>query len=430
VKNDTWDIVERKDDQHIVGSRIVLTNKYNANGIENRKKARIVAKGYNQRHGVEHHHTFAPVARLESVRLLAALAAKLDLKVHQLDITTAYLNGELNEKIFMEPPKMLKEMLSKLSHREGKQSMIGIRTREMIASLEAEEKVCLLKKSLYGLRQAGRQWNKRLDTKLRSMGLIPTKGEPCMYHANHEDAILIIVIYVDDILIASQNPKWIEKTKKALAEDFEVKDFGLAKRCLGLEIIQNDNVISLSQGSYTRELLMRFGMNECKPASTPSEVGAKLTKKEEISATRDISNQKNQPYRELIGALMYLVVGTRPDIANTVAKLAQFSACHEEKHWSAAKRVLRYLKGTTNLGLVYRKNDGTLIGFADADWGGCVINRRSFSGYVFVLSGAAISWKSQKQRTVSLSSTEAEYVSLSEPLKKLSIYKVCCTSSN
>jgi len=418
VKNDTWDIVERKDDQHIVGSRIVLTNKYNTNGTVNRKKARIVAKGYNQRHGVEYHHTFAPVARLESIRLLAALAAKLSLKIHQLDITTAYLNGELNERIFMEPPKMLKEMLSKLSHREGKQSTIGVRASKMVASLEAGKDVCLLKKSLYGLRQAGRQWNERLSIKLRSMGLIPTKGEPCMYHANHEDTILIIVIYVDDILIAFQDPKWIENTKKALAEDFEVKDFGLAKRCLGLEIVQNGNIISLSQGSYTRELLMRFGMNVCKPASTPSEVGANLMKTEEISTTKDIPNRENRPYRELMGALTYLAMGTRPDIANTVAKLAQFSTCHEEKHWSAAKRVLRYLRGTTNLGLLYRKNNDTLIGFADADWGGCVIDRRSFSGYVFMLSGAAISWKSQKQRTVSLSSTEAEYVSLSEATKE------------
>jgi len=124
---------------------------------------------------------FAPVARFESIRLLAALAAKLNLKIHQLDITTAYLNGELNEKIFMEPPKMLKEMLFKLSQHERKQSTIGIRTRKMIASLEAGENFYLLKKSLYGLRQAGRQWNERLDTKLRSMGLILTKGEPYMY---------------------------------------------------------------------------------------------------------------------------------------------------------------------------------------------------------------------------------------------------------
>ena len=198
LKNDTWDIVKRTNDQHVIGSRLVLTKKQDTGEAAGRMKARIVAKGYRQRYGVEYQNTFAPVARLESIRLLAALAVELDLKIHQLDITTAYLNGQLEEQIFMEPSEMFKEMLSKLIRREGKQSIIGKRAREMLSCFEAGGDVCLLKKSLYGLRQAGRQWNRRLDTVLRTIGLTPTTGEPCMYHTSREGAILIVLIYVDD----------------------------------------------------------------------------------------------------------------------------------------------------------------------------------------------------------------------------------------
>ena len=219
--------------------------------------------------------------------------------------------------------------------------------------------------------------------------------------------------------MASQDQKWIEKIKLALAQDFEIKDFGLVQRCLGHEIFQSNGKITLSQRDYTIELLRRFGMDECKPALTPSEVNAKVAKNEETVSNRGrYFNQGSRPYRELIGALMYLSVGTRPDIANTVAKLAQFSVCPLDMHWSAAKRVLRYLKGTINYGLVFRKTGSNLVGFSDADWGGCTVDRRSFSGYAFLLGGAAISWKSQKQRTVSLSSTESEYISLSEATKE------------
>ena len=196
-------------------------------------------------------------------------------------------------------------------------------------------------------------------------------------------------------------------------EAFEIKDLGIAKRCLGLEITQGEDGIFLTQKGYTLDVLARYGMHQCNTISTPSELHSK--EPPEAPAGTEAGSW---PYRELVGALMYLAVATRPDIANTVSRLAQFNNNPNKRHWLAAKRVLRYLAGTTGLGLLFFRADQPLTGYSDADWGGCTIDRRSFTGYTFLLGGAAISWKSQKQRTVALSSTEAEYVSMTEAVKE------------
>ena len=421
VKNDTWTITNKKSCKNVIGCRYVLTHKHDPEGLSDKRKARLVAKGYSQRFGIDYHHTFAPVARLESIRLLAALSAEMNMKIHQLDITTAYLNGKLDEVIIMELPAFLNKMLKRLILQEGRDTNIGIKARNMLRSLEAGGDACRLNKALYGLRQAGRQWNTSLNQKLTSLGLKQTIGEPCMYHAAREESIIIVLIYVDDILIASQSSQWIEEIKLALAKDFELKNFGLARHCLGLEILQAENRVTLSQRDYINEVLRRFKMTECHAISTPLEVGARLTNDGEDKDGEEYNDGKYQrpwPYRELIGALMYLAVATRPDIANTVAKLAQFCNSPKEIHWKAAKRVLRYLRGTVNIGLTYEQTKKSIIGYSDSDWGGCVIDRRSFSGYVYLMGEAAISWKSQKQQTVALSSTEAEYVSVAEAVKE------------
>lgn len=412
ILKDTWEIVEKPKGANVVGNRFVLTNKYGADGTTVRKKARLVAKGFSQKYGVDYHHTFAPVARLETIRLLCAAAVELKLQIHQLDITTAYLNGYLEEEVFMKIPERLQEMLERIVHREGKNDL-GKRASVALADLKTKGNVCKLKRALYGLKQAGRQWHNRLTQKLTSMGLLVVKREPCMYFATNKSQLLIVVIYVDDLLIASQDVDWIDATKRNLAEDFELRDFGRVKFCLGIEINQTSDAISMSQAAYTRELLRRFRMQDCNSVTTPMEVGVKLVKTD-----GRCNAGESRPYRELIGALIYLSMATRPDITNAVAKLAQFCDFPGEVHWRAAKRILRYLKGTVDLGLVYHKTDLRIVGYSDAEWGGCEVDRRSFSGYNFTLGGAAISWKSQKQPTAALSSTEAEYMALTEAAKE------------
>lgn len=180
-------------------------------------------------------HTFAPVARLQTIRLLCALAVELGLKIHQVDITTAYLNGYLDEEVIMQPSELLTKMLKRLIQEEG-QTKIGDRALSMLKSIEAGGNVCKLRKALYGLKQAGRKWHERLTDKLKTLGLQLVQREPCLYYAIRKNVHLIVVIYVDVLLIASQNIEWIQQVKRDLKMNFELKDFGPVSYCLGIKI--------------------------------------------------------------------------------------------------------------------------------------------------------------------------------------------------
>lgn len=373
-----------------------------------------MAKGFSQRYGIDYQKTFAPVARLDSIRLLVALAVELDLKIHQLDINTAYLNGLLEEEIYMKVPDLLDECLQDLTRLEQPGSLIHERASKMLCDLRSGGSVCRLKRSLYGLKQAGRQWNIRLDEQLKYMGLQASLNEPCLYFKNIDSQTkLFVLVYVDDILVASQRGECIEDFKKELATKFELKDYGIVKYMLGIEFDRCDKSMKLSQEKYIDDLLIKFNMDKSKPISTPMEVKQKIEK-----SVNKCSDSEQYPYREIIGSLMYLSTGTRPDITNTVAVLSQFLDCPNEECWNAAKRVLRYLKHTKQYGLVYKKTGKSLHGYSDADWGGCLIDRRSYSGYVFMLGGGCVSWKSQKQKCVSTSSCQSEYVSLASSMKE------------
>lgn len=181
-----------------------------------------------------------------------------------------------------------------------------------------------------------------------------------------------------------------------------------------MKFLQYGNEISICQAAYVKDVLERFGMQDAKPASTPLDPGTKL----EISTGEPSPEEERLPYRELIGALMYLAVCTRPDVAFTVSYLSQFGSCFRTEHWAAAKRVLRYLRGTPDVGLRFHCTGRPLEGFVDADWANCPSDRKSYTGFAFTLAGCPISWESRKQRTVALSSTEAEYMALSDPAKE------------
>jgi len=278
----------------------------------------------------------------------------------------------------------------------------------MLQELNKDNKVCLLKKSLYGLRQAGRNWYATLDKVLRKYGAAPSNADPCVYRIGKGDDLVLIAVYVDDLIIASKDVNRMEQLKINLSQEFEIKDLGEIKHCLGIEFGREDDRITMHQRGYIIDILNRFEMMESNPVRTPMDISQKLTRP---SAT-SITATSRFPYRELVDALMYLAVSTRPDIAFAVSCLSQFNDRHDESHWTAAKRVLRYLRRSIDLGLVYEPTSKPLRYFVDSDWANCPNDRRSYTGYATILSNAAISWEAKKQRTVALSSTEAEYMGL------------------
>lgn len=411
LKNGTFELVERPTNKNCIGSRFVLTNKYSPDGSLLKNKARFVARGFSQKPGIDFGETFAPVARQGSIRIMAALAAKLNTEIHQFDITTAYLNGKLDEQIFMECPAYFKEILEQMKTNKSSNKDINLKVSKMLKSLNKGNKVLLLKKSLYGLKQAGRCWNIRLNQILNNFGAKSTTADPCVYYIKNGKGLTVITIYVDDILFMSEDPNMLEKFKNHLKRDLDLKYAGLVKYCLGINFKQENGMVAMSQQSYIRELLNRFDMAEANTVSCPMDPGIKLKRS-------DKCDMEGLPYRELVGGLLYLATSTRPDIANTVSKLSQFLNCFDNTHWKAAKRVLRYLKKTINFGLIFKRTDESLFGYTDSDWANSIDDRKSYTGFCFIFCGSSISWESRKQCTVALSSTEAEYMALSDGTKE------------
>lgn len=403
VANKTWTIVERPKEKKIIGSKWVLRTKLNQDGSVMRRKARLVAKGFSQRKDVDYFETFAPVARLESIRTVMALAVEKNLEVHQLDFVSAYLNGEIKEEIYLEVPDLLSKIMEDDHLRKS-----------------YENKVLCLNKALYGLKQSGRCWFMKLDEKLKEMSFKQLSADHCVYYQRDKRQILsIIVIYVDDLIVASSSEKRMRDIKRELST-FKMKDLGRIDQCLGIKFHQDQesNQISMSQEGFIENIIQKFNMEDCKPVQTPLNPSVKLSKAMSPKNEEERKEMSSKPYRSLIGSLMYLAISTRPDITHAISQLSQFNEDPGPYHWTAAKRVLRYLKGTKDLKLIFKKTEQKLEGYADADWGNNADDRHSYTGYFFKLANAAISWSSRKQKSIALSSTEAEYVSLSEAAKE------------
>ena len=382
--NKVWDLVELPKGRKAIGSKWVYKVKTGADGQIERYKARLVAQGFSQKYGDDYDETFCPVVRLESLRALMALAVQNGLKLHQVDVTTAFLNGELEEEVYM-------------------------RQANGFITDGEEHLVCKLKKSIYGLKQSPRCWNTALDSQLKDMGFVQSVSDPCLYTDAGGDAFFIGV-YVDDIILAGRSDKKIKEVKDVLAHKFDIKDMGKLHYFLGTKILQDEKSgnIWIGQPVYTNNLLKRFGMQDCKAVSTPVDTSTKLVK-----ATSDDECIDQQLYQSAIGSLLYLSVSTRPDITYAVSTLARFSSNPTKQHWTALKRILRYLKGTVNYGINYSKKDSQdCICYSDADWAGDINDRRSTSGYLFQISGGAVTWSSKKQLCVALSTAEAEYIAL------------------
>ncbi|KAH7460370.1 Retrovirus-related Pol polyprotein from transposon TNT 1-94 [Phytophthora ramorum] len=402
LKNDTWDVVPLPKGRKAIGCRWVFRVKENQAGEIERFKARLVAKGFSQKYGIDYDETFAPVAKFTSIRIVLSLAAKYGLKLHQMDVKTAFLNGVLDEDIYMAQP-------------------------DGYVDEDHPDHVCKLKRSLYGLKQSPRMWNQTIDDFMLKLGFKKCESDHCVYLKRDGQDMIFVALYVDDLVLASSNDELLESTKHALSKRFEMTDLGELEYFLGMEI-KNDRdsgKVTVRQTKFLKSILTKFGMQDSKPVKTPQDPGLKLTKNMCEGGCQHEDTMKNVPYRSAVGALMYLMVATRPDLAATVGVLSQFSADPCPTHWQALKRVLRYLQATPTHGLEFSREDSLgMCGYSDADWAGDIESRRSTSGYAFMMNGGCISWRSKKQRTVALSSTEAEYMALSEATQEAVWLKV------
>jgi hypothetical protein len=345
-ENGTWILVPRPSNKKILTSRWVFKTKVDESGKIKKYKARLVGRGHTQEYGVDYEEVFAPVARYEAIRTLLAAAVNEELYVHQMDVISAYVQGELHDEVYMKQPEMFAE--------EGK-----------------EEEVCKLLKPLYGLKQSGREWYKKLDGYMKNNGGRRTPSDPCVYVFGENDERVIIIIYVDDLILASKKLEKLNEVKKNMKWEFKMKDLGPINNILGIHIQRNGTgKIRLSQERYVEELIAKFNMQDAKIAPTPIDPCTKLTKEMSPTTEEEKQERKNRPYRELVGGLIYLANATRPDIAFAASTLSRFCANPGKEHWINAKRVLRYFKGTPHYGVTYDKDSKNLQAYTDSDWAG------------------------------------------------------------
>ena len=383
--NDTFELTSLPEGRTSVGGKWVYTIKLGPNG-EEKYKARFVAKGYSQAPGIDYHETFSPTARLTSVRMLMQLAVQKGMVIHQMDVKTAYLNAPIDCELYVEQP-------------EGYEQK----------GPNGQKLVCKLKKSLYGLKQSGRNWNSMLHDYLTQEEFVQSLVDPCVYVRTTESGQVILIVWVDDIIIAGSNTDVLKEFKECLMMKFKMKDLGILSWFLGIQFKCGNGYVEMNQTQYIEKILSRFNMSECKPKAIPCELG--VTK----GSTVNESNFENVGlYREIVGSLIYLMTCTRPDLCYVVTYLSQHLSKPMKAHYAISKQVLRYLKGTQDRCLKFVKGpEVKLEGYSDSDWA-TSSDRRSISGYAFKLCSASslISWKSAKQSVVALSSCEAEYVAL------------------
>lgn len=388
-ENNTFTLTTLPEGKKAVGGKWVYAIKKNIDGSE-KYKARFVAKGFSQKHGIDYEETFSPTPNLTSIRVLMQKAAQENLILHTMDVIAAYLNAPIDCEIYMQQP-------------EGYE----------IQSNDNVKLVYKLQKSLYGLKQSGRNWNKVLHDHLTNMHFVQNQTDHCVYTRENDSEKVFIVIWVDDVIIAASNENVLMDVKKTLASKFKMKDLGRLRHCLGIDFNQTDHCVKMSQSKYVESVLKRFDMQNCKPRSTPCEL--KLTYHDGAEKITEVGK-----YREVVGSLIYLSVCTRPDLSYAVSKLSQYFAEPTVEQWATVKHVLRYLKGTADKELCYRKCETLSIqAFSDADWA-ADNDRRSTTGYCVSLSknGALVSWRTKKQPTVALSTCEAEYMALAATIQE------------
>jgi hypothetical protein len=400
---DVWELVDCPKNRKSIKCRWVYAIK-----SDGRKRARLVAKGFPQIPGIDFEDTFSPVAQFETVRLLLATAALDNWEIEALDVKTAFLYGALDEELYMDqPPGYIK------SGQEGK--------------------VYRLKKALYGLKQASLAWNKAANESLEQLGFKRLISDAGIYTIQNDMTIIIVILYVDDVLFMGNNYKLLMDKKKLFMKKWECRDLGQISEYLGMKIQRDrkNKTLTIDQIDYAKKVVQRFGQENCHNVATPLPGGYKP--KSNSPLKRDGSPNPNykkatpqdvHQYQSIIGSLLYLTLGTRPDIAYAVILMSQYMVNPSKEHINKALHIVKYVKSTINAKIVYNKGEREgLVGYADADWGTCQDTGKSLTAYLIKLAGAPVSWVSRKQKTVALSSTEAEYMSMTDAIKQLAWIK-------
>lgn len=383
MKNETCVLTTLPNGAKCIGVKWIYKTKFNENGEVNKYKARLVAKGYSQKHGIDYTEVYAPVARMDTIRTIINLAAREGWIINQLDVKSAFLHGILEEDVYVQQPTGYEV------------------TGE-------EEKVCKLHKALYGLKQAPRAWYSRIEDYFTKEGFEKSQNEETLFlKSNKQGNMLFVSIYIDDLIYTGNDMSMMKNFKVSMQKEFEMSDLGKMRYFLGFEVMQTPHGIHISQAKYAAEILKRFEMEECNSVRNLLVPGSKLNMDE------DGERVDETLYKQIVGSLMY-ITNTRPDLQFSVSLLSRFMSRLTSLHFAAAKRVLRYLRGTMDFGLWYKRGGaGELLVYTDSDFAGDFDSKKSTSGYVFLIDGAAVTWLSKKQPIVTLSTTEAEYVAAS-----------------
>ncbi|GJU90878.1 retrovirus-related pol polyprotein from transposon TNT 1-94 [Tanacetum coccineum] len=382
---DVWVLVPLPDNIKPLTLKWLFKNKHDEENTVIRNKSRLVVRGYRQEEGIDFEESFAPVARMEAIRIFLAYAAHKSFTVFQMDVKTAFLHGTLKEDVYVCQP-------------------------EGFIDADHPSHVYKLKKALYGLKQAPRAWYDELSTFLLQNHFFKGTIDPTLFIRRFDDDILVVQVYVDDIIFGSTHPRYTQLFSDLMKSRFEMSMMGEMTFFLGLQVNQSPRGIFINQSNYVLEILKKYGMEACDPVGTPMEI------KDKLDLDQNGSPVDATKYRSMIGALMYLT-SSRPDIVHATCLCARYQAKPTEKHLKEVKRIFRYLRGTVNTGLWYTKDSGIeLTGFSDADYAGCKDTFKSTSGGAQFLGEKLVSWSSKKQDCTALSTAEAEYVSLS----------VCC----
>ena len=326
ASNGVWDLVKLPNGVKAIGCKWVFKTKKNSLGNIERYKARLVAKGFTQKEGIDYTETFSPVSKKDSFRVIMALVAHFDMELHQMDVKTAFLNGDLEEEVYMKQP-------------------------EGFSSSNGENLVCKLKKSIYGLKQASRQWYLKFHSVISSFGFEENIMDQCIYHKVSGSKICYLILYMDDILLASNDKGLLHEVKQFLSKKFDMKNMGETSYVIGIKIHRDRArcVLGLSQDTYLNKVLERFRMKDCSPSVAPIVKGDKLSLDQCPKNDFEREQMKNIPYASAVGSLLYAQVCTRPDIAFVVEMLGRYQSNPGLGHWKLAKKVIRYLQETKEL---------------------------------------------------------------------------------